>query len=99
MGSPIPKATVSNPELLAFTVLSESQVQIHAKKAGITTVNLWDDQDEIHTVDVVITGDVRELDGLIKSQFPTASVWLTRPRLRPWCCRATSIALTTSTRS
>jgi pilus assembly protein CpaC len=76
MGSPIPKATVSNPELLAFTVLSESQVQIHAKKAGITTVNLWDDQDEIHTVDVVITGDVRELDGLIKSQFPTASVKL-----------------------
>jgi pilus assembly protein CpaC len=76
MNSPIPRAQVSNPELLAFTVLSENEVQIHAKKAGITTVNLWDDKDEVHTVDVVITGDVRELEGLLKMQFPTISIKL-----------------------
>ncbi len=76
MDSPIPRAQVGNPELLAFTVLSETEVQIHAKKPGITTVNLWNDKDEIHTVDVVIVGDVRELEGLLKAQFPTASVKL-----------------------
>ena len=37
MDRPIPRAQVANPELLDFTVLSENQVQIHAKKAGITT--------------------------------------------------------------
>ncbi|MEX0977561.1 MAG: pilus assembly protein N-terminal domain-containing protein [Pirellulales bacterium] len=76
MDSPIPRAQVGNPELLAFTVLSENEVQIHAKKAGITTVNLWDDKDEVHSIDVVITGDVRELEGLLKTQFPTTSIKL-----------------------
>ena len=51
-------------------------MQIHAKKAGITSVNLWDKNDEVHTVDVVIVGDVRELEGLLKYQFPTASIKL-----------------------
>jgi pilus assembly protein CpaC len=76
MNSPIPRAQVGNPELLAFTVLSENEVQIHAKKAGITRVDLWNDKDEVHTVDVIITGDVRELAGLLKDQFPTASIKL-----------------------
>lgn len=76
MASPIPRAQVANPELLAFTVLSANEVQIHAKKAGITTVNLWDEHNQVHTIDVVITGDVRELAGLLKSQFPTASIKL-----------------------
>jgi pilus assembly protein CpaC len=76
MDSEIPRAQVGNPELLAFTVISGNEVQIHAKKAGITSVNLWDKNDEVHTVDVVIVGDVRELEGLLKSQFPTASIKL-----------------------
>jgi len=76
MDSPIPRAQVGNPELLAFTVLSENEVQVHAKKAGITSVNLWNDKDEVHTVDVIITGDVRELELLLKTQFPTASLKL-----------------------
>ncbi len=76
MDQPIPKAQVANPEILDFTVLSENQVQIHAKKAGITTVNLWDDKEDIHTVDVVISGDVRELDRLLRVQYPTASLKL-----------------------
>jgi pilus assembly protein CpaC len=77
MDQAIPKAQVANPDLLDFTVLSENQVQIHAKKAGLTTINLWDDKDEVHTVDVVILGDVRELDRLLRDQFPTAAVRLT----------------------
>jgi pilus assembly protein CpaC len=77
MDRPIPRAEVANPELLDFTVLSENQVQIHAKKAGITTVNLWDDAEQVHSVDIMILGDVRELDLLLRSQFPTAAVKLT----------------------
>jgi len=77
MDRAIPRAQVANPDLLEFTVLSENQVQLHAKKAGITTVNLWDDKDEVHTVDVIVLGDVRELDLLLRAQFPTAAVKLT----------------------
>jgi pilus assembly protein CpaC len=76
MDGAIPKAQVGNPELLDFTVLSKNEVQLHAKKAGITTVNLWDDKGEIHTVDVIITGDIRELDLLLRSQFPDAALKL-----------------------
>jgi pilus assembly protein CpaC len=76
MDGTIPKAQVANPDLIDFTVLSQNEVQLHAKKAGITTINLWDDKNDIHTVDVVISGDVRELDLLLRSQFPTSSIKL-----------------------
>ena len=39
----IPRVQVNNPELLAVTPLSANQVQISAKKAGVTQVNLWDE--------------------------------------------------------
>ena len=76
MDRPIPRAQVGNPDILDFSVLSENQVQIHAKKAGITTVNLWDDKDEVYSIDVIVMGDVKELDRLLRSQFATASIQL-----------------------
>ena len=46
MDGPIPAAKVANPDLIDFTVLSERQVQLHAKKPGITTVTLWDEKND-----------------------------------------------------
>jgi len=77
MDRPIPRAKVDNPELLDFTVLSQKQVLIHAKKTGMTTIDLWDDQENVHRVDVIIVGDVRELSLLLRTQFPMAAVKLT----------------------
>jgi pilus assembly protein CpaC len=68
----IPRVQVNNPELLAVTPLSATQVQISAKKAGVTQVNLWDDEGKIHCVDVMIYGDVRELEVALQTQFPHA---------------------------
>lgn len=70
----IPKVQVNNPELLAVTPLSANQIQISAKKAGVTQVNLWDEDDQIHTVDVFIYGDVRELEHALATQFPNSAV-------------------------
>src|SRR5262249_34940905 len=53
---------------------SANQVQISAKKAGVTQVNLWDEDGNIHTVDVLIYGDVRELEVALKTQFPNSSI-------------------------
>src|SRR3989304_5195330 len=70
----IPRVQVNNPELLAVTPLSATQVQISAKKAGVTQVNLWDEDGTIHTVDVLIYGDARELEVALQTQFPHSSI-------------------------
>lgn len=70
----IPKVQVNNPELLAVTPLSATEIQVSAKKAGVTQVNLWDEDGDIHTVDVFIYGDVRELENALATQFPNSSV-------------------------
>ncbi len=70
----IPRVQVNNPELLAVTPLSATQIQISAKKAGVTQVNLWDEEGNIHTVDVMVYGDARELSAALQTQFPHSTV-------------------------
>jgi pilus assembly protein CpaC len=70
----IPRVQVNNPELVAVTPLSATDVQISAKKAGVTQVNLWDEDGNIHTVDVLIYGDARELSVALQTQFPHSSI-------------------------
>jgi len=73
----IPQAQVNNPEILELTPLSKDKIQIFARKPGVTQVNLWDDQDEIHTVDVIVFSDSQELQMLLQSRFPRAAIKVT----------------------
>lgn len=70
----IPRVQVNNPELLSVTPLSATQVQVSAKKAGVTAINLWDEDGQIHAVDVFVYGDVRELEHALETQFPNSSI-------------------------
>ena len=70
----IPRVQVNNPELVNVTPLSATEVNVQAKKAGVTAINLWDEEGNIHTIDVYIYGDVRELQHALKTQFPNSSV-------------------------
>jgi pilus assembly protein CpaC len=70
----IPRVQVNNPELVAVTPLSAKEIQISAKKAGVTQVNLWDDQGGVHSIDVQIYGDARELTAALQTQFPHSSI-------------------------
>jgi len=70
----IPQVQVNNPEILGVTLLGESEVQISAKKSGVTQVNLWDEAEGIHTVNVVIFGDASELEAILQSQFPKGAI-------------------------
>ncbi|WP_442481637.1 pilus assembly protein N-terminal domain-containing protein [Aeoliella sp. SH292] len=70
----IPRVQVNNPELIAVTPLSATQIQVSAKKPGVTQINLWDQENNLHTIDVIIYGDVRELEYALKTQFPNSSV-------------------------
>jgi pilus assembly protein CpaC len=65
---------VNNPDILQPTPLAPNQVQISAKKPGVTQVNLWGENKQIFTVDVIVQPDARELTETLKAQFPTASL-------------------------
>ncbi|MBN2218208.1 MAG: pilus assembly protein N-terminal domain-containing protein, partial [Pirellulales bacterium] len=73
----IPQAQVNNPDILQIVPLSPTQIQVSAKKAGVTQVNLWTEDKKIYTVDVIVFGDARELSEVLKSQFPNASLTVT----------------------
>ena len=70
----IPRVQVANPDLLTLTPLSARQVQVHAKKTGITKVTLWDEENHVFTVDISIYGDTRELTELLRAEFPGAAI-------------------------
>jgi pilus assembly protein CpaC len=78
LGARIPRLVVNNPELVTATPVSETQVQIAARKPGVTQINLWDEKGQIYTVDLLIFGDVRELEVNLKRMFPASSLRVIR---------------------
>ncbi|HEY1599417.1 MAG TPA: pilus assembly protein N-terminal domain-containing protein, partial [Pirellulales bacterium] len=74
MDKKVPQVQAANPDVVELTPLSATQVQLLAKKAGVTQVNLWDEDQKIHTIDVIVFPDARELAMLLQSQFPTTSL-------------------------
>ena len=71
---PVPRMVVNNPDLVSVTALSKNQIQIAARKTGVTQINLWDEDDNVYSVDIAIYGDVRELQLALKRLFPKSSV-------------------------
>ena len=74
----IPQVQVNNPDLIKATPLAPNEVQLAALAPGVTQVNLWDEEGNIHTVEVIIYGDSRELTMLLKNHFPNASLKVNR---------------------
>jgi pilus assembly protein CpaC len=74
----IPRLLVNNTEIVRATPISPNQVQVSALQPGVTQLNIWDENNNLYTVDVVVVPDARQLEMLIKAEFPTAAV-----RVRP----------------
>ncbi len=74
LDQPIPRAQVNNREILELTPLSPNEVQVFAKKPGVTQINLWNEDNKVHTIDVMVFGDARELAMLIRTEFPHATI-------------------------
>jgi pilus assembly protein CpaC len=74
LGQRIPQAQVGNPDILSLVPLSPNQVQVSAKKPGVTQVNLWGEDRRIFTLDVIVLGDARELNMILKTQFPKTAL-------------------------
>ena len=74
----VPRAMVNNPSIVRVVPLSPNKVQLSATKPGVTQVNLWDEDGNLYTVNLIIIGDAQELEMLLQSEFPQASL-----RVRP----------------
>ena len=70
----IPQVQVNNPDVLDVMPISPNQVQISAKRTGVTQVNLWGEDKRIYTVNVVVTGDAAELTEILRELFPKTSL-------------------------
>ena len=74
----VPRMLVNNPDLVRVVPISPKSIQLSALRAGVTQLNVWDADDNVTSVDLIILGDVAELDMTLKTLFPEASL-----RLRP----------------
>jgi len=82
MSAKVPKIQVQNPEVVRLTPLSPNEIQIAALKPGVTSVVLWDEYEKVHTVDIIVMPDARELQLLLETEFPNSSI-----RVRPLASR------------
>src|SRR5947207_3310640 len=74
----VPRMMVNNPEIIRVSPISSRSIQISALRAGVTQLNVWDGDNNVIAVDVIVTGDVAELELTLRSLFPEAAL-----RLRP----------------
>jgi pilus assembly protein CpaC len=74
IGKPLPRVQVNNPDVAEITALSETQIQVMAKKPGVTQINLFDENENVYSVDTIVYPDARELTLLLRTQFPTAAL-------------------------
>lgn len=72
----VPKMLVNNPDLVRIVPLSPKSIQVSALKQGTTQLNVWSSDDRITSIDIVINGDVQELEGVLKTEFPDAALHL-----------------------
>jgi len=70
----IPQVQVNNPDVLDVVPISPNQVQVSAKKTGVTQVNLWGEDKRIYTVTVVVMGDAAELTEVLRQLFPKTAL-------------------------
>lgn len=70
----VPRMLVNNTDIVKVTPLSPNQIQVSALKPGVTQLNIWNEDDNVVSIDVVVYGDARELENMLKLQFPEASI-------------------------
>ncbi|MEQ8791452.1 MAG: pilus assembly protein N-terminal domain-containing protein [Pirellulaceae bacterium] len=69
-----PRLLVNNPNVVSATPLAPNQIQVSARTPGITEINIWDENNNVHSIDVLIYGDARELQNTLNHLFKDARV-------------------------
>ena len=61
-GKQIPRALVNNPDVVNAIAISPNQIQLSGLKPGVTEINLWDENEELYSIDLVVYGNAKELE-------------------------------------
>jgi pilus assembly protein CpaC len=71
------RVRIQNPEVIrAIPLEGGNRLQVSALKTGVTQVDLLGADDSVATVEVVVMGDVRELETILRRTFPQATLEL-----------------------
>lgn len=69
------RVRIQNPNVLtALPLEGGNRLQISAIATGVTQVDLLGADDSVHTIEVMVLGDVRELEAILRQQFPDANL-------------------------
>lgn len=75
---PFQRVRIQNPNILSVIPLEGgNRLQISALQAGVTQLDLLTGDDSVHTVEVMVIGDARELEAILRDHFPSANLSVT----------------------
>jgi pilus assembly protein CpaC len=71
----IKQVRIHNDQIIkARPLQGGNRLQLSAGATGVTQVDLITDDDSTHSIEVMVVGDVRELEAILKNSFPDASL-------------------------
>ncbi|XZE36242.1 type II and III secretion system protein family protein [Pirellulaceae bacterium SH501] len=71
---PIVTATINNPTVLNVQATQKNEVLVSALATGVTQIDAKGLDETVYNVQVVVTGDARELQSILDQHFPTATL-------------------------
>lgn len=72
---PFKRVRIQNPAVLnAIPLEGGNRLQVSALTTGITQIDLVGADDSIHTIEVMVLGDVRELEAVLRQNFPDGNI-------------------------
>jgi len=71
---PILKATVQNDAAIQVQASGRNEVLVSALATGVAQIDLLGADDQVYNIQVVVTGDARELQAILAQEFPSATL-------------------------
>lgn len=65
---------VQNPSVLTALPLAPNRLQVSAIGTGVTQVDLVGQDNSVHSIEVLVLGDVRELESVLQHNFPDGNL-------------------------
>ncbi|MDH4232727.1 MAG: pilus assembly protein N-terminal domain-containing protein, partial [Nitrospirota bacterium] len=72
---PSKRVSISNPDLAEMNLLSPTELLINGKKIGNTSLIIWDAQGKTSFFDIMVTGDINQLQKQLKEVAPQDDIW------------------------
>jgi len=73
--NPFKRVRIQNPNVLsALPLEGGNRLQLSAISTGVTQVDLLGADDSVHTIEIMVLGDVRELEAILRQEFPDANL-------------------------